>query len=220
MKKKHIRALSSVENWLVKQNLSGPEISEAVSILKKAVNSVPETEVKDTSGPLPIPQEIADDPQCVALYSDGGCRGNPGPGAYAYVIQNHSGMVLAEGVEFEAYTTNNKMELSGPLRGLQELKDVLKGSGKDPLLSKIKVITDSKYVVDGMKSWVQGWKARGWKKADGKAPENLELWQELDLVRNDYMAVEWVWVKGHGGHPQNEYCDRKANEVMDDHSAI
>lgn len=216
MKKKHIRALSSLENWLVKQNLVAPEITEAIAVLKKTVSSASEEKEESSEGPLPAPQEIADDPQSIALYSDGGCRGNPGPGAYAYVIQDYSGTILAEGVEFEAHTTNNKMELSGPLRGLQELKDVLLESGKEPLLSKVKVITDSKYVVEGMKSWVQGWKNRGWKKADGKVPENLELWQELDKMRNSYMAVEWVWVKGHGGHPQNEYCDRKANEVMDE----
>jgi ribonuclease HI len=108
------------------------------------------------------------------------------------------------------------MELGGAIKGLQEIKENLPAIGKDALLTKIKVVTDSKYVVEGMKSWVQGWKSRGWKKADGKAPENLDLWQELDQVRNHFMNIEWVWVKGHGGHPQNEYCDRKANEAMDE----
>ena len=70
-----------------------------------------------------------------------------------------------------------------------------------------------------MKSWVKGWKARGWKKADNKAPENMDLWQALDSVRENFMQVEWMWVKGHAGHPQNEYCDRKANEVMDARSS-
>lgn len=216
MKKKHLRALSSIENWLQKQNVGDSEIKNAALLLRKALESVPD-ESKDVSEyALPRPSEISAEPHTIALYSDGGCRGNPGPGAYAYVVQEHSGEVLLEGVEFEAHTTNNKMELSGPLRGLQDLKAVLMEAGKEPLLTKIKVITDSKYVVDGMKSWVQGWKSRGWKKADGKAPENLELWQGLDLIRTSFMEVEWMWVKGHGGHPQNEYCDRKANEVMDE----
>lgn len=215
MKKKHLRALSSVENWLQKQGLINDELLSSLNSLKKAISDVPDEKASE-NGPLPVPQEIAGEPNTLALYSDGGCRGNPGPGAYAYVIQEHNGSVLAEGVEFESYTTNNKMELSGPLHGLRELKAILPGIGKEPLLTKIKVITDSKYVVDGMKSWVQGWKSRGWKKADNKAPENLELWQELDLIRNSFMEIDWVWVKGHGGHPQNEYCDRKANEVMDD----
>jgi ribonuclease HI len=214
MKKKHLRALSSVENWLQKHGLFNDEVVSSINSLKKVISSLPDEKVAE-NGQLPVPQEIAGEPNTLALYSDGGCRGNPGPGAYAYVIQEHSGSVVAEGVEFESHTTNNKMELSGPLHGLRELKDILPGMGKEPLLTKIKVITDSKYVVDGMKSWVQGWKSRGWKKADNKAPENLELWQELDLIRNSFLEIDWVWVKGHGGHPQNEYCDQKANEVMD-----
>lgn len=215
MKKKHLRALSSLENWLKKQNLITDELISSLENLRRGVSSAPDEEAEAVLDNLPVPQEIASDPMALALFSDGGCRGNPGPGAFAYVVQDYSGNVLSEGVEFESYTTNNKMELSGPLRGLTELKDVLSQSGKDPLLTKVKVITDSKYVVEGMKSWVQGWKNRGWKKADGKAPENLELWQDLDQVRSGFLEIEWVWVKGHGGHPQNEYCDRKANEAMD-----
>lgn len=215
MKKKHLRALSSLENWLKKQNLITDELISSLESLRKGVGDAPDEETEAILENLPAPQEIASDPMALALFSDGGCRGNPGPGAFAFVVQDYSGKILSEGVEFESYTTNNKMELSGPLRGLTELKDVLSQSGKDPLLTKVKVVTDSKYVVEGMKSWVQGWKNRGWKKADGKAPENLELWQDLDQVRNGYLEIEWVWVKGHGGHPQNEYCDRKANEAMD-----
>jgi ribonuclease HI len=215
MKKKHLQALTSVENWLKKQDLLNAELISALSSLKTAVDSIaPEKSSKSEA--LDIPKEIANEPGTLALYSDGGCRGNPGPGAFAYVVQEHGGKVIVEGVEFEAHTTNNKMELSGPIRGLKDLKEILTSMGKEPLLTKIKVVTDSKYVVDGMKSWVQGWKSRGWKKADNKAPENLDLWQELDSVRNSFMEIEWVWVKGHGGHPQNEYCDRKANEVMDE----
>lgn len=209
MKKKHLRALNSLEKWLLKEIPKDESLSGAFNSIRKALDSIPEE--AETNAELPVPAEIANEPATIALYSDGGCRGNPGPGSFAYVVQNHEGKVLAEGVEFEVHTTNNKMELSGPIRGLSDLKDVL----PEPLLTKVKVITDSKYVVDGMKSWVQGWKARGWKKADGKAPENLELWQELDRVRTSFMEVEWMWVKGHGGHPQNEYCDRKANEAMD-----
>lgn len=212
MKKKHLRALNSLEKWLLKEVPKDQALIGSFDSIRKALENIPD-EVESAGGDLPVPAEIANEPATIALYSDGGCRGNPGPGSFAYVIQNHAGKVLAEGVDFEAYTTNNKMELSGPIRGLAELKEIL----PEPLLTKIKVVTDSKYVVDGMKSWVAGWKSRGWKKADGKAPENLELWQELDRVRTAFMEVEWMWVKGHGGHPQNEYCDRKANEAMDAH---
>ena len=210
MKKKQLRALNSIEKWLLKEVPSQELLKEAFKTIRATLETLPDEDDVVPAG-LPVPAEIASEPQTIALYSDGGCRGNPGPGAFAYVIQNHQGDVLAEGVEFEAHTTNNKMELSGPIRGLSELKDILPESR----LTKIKVITDSKYVVDGMKSWVAGWKSRGWKKADGKAPENLDLWQELDRVKDSFMQVEWAWVKGHGGHPQNEYCDKKANEAMD-----
>lgn len=218
MKKKHLKSLLTIENWLEKQTQNSVEISSAFDSIRKALEST-EDETLEASGPLPPPIEIYGEPATLALYSDGGCRGNPGPGAFAYVIQEHNGKVLAEGVEFESLTTNNKMELSGPLRGLQELREILPAKGRDPMLTKVKVMTDSKYVVDGMRSWVQGWKARGWKKADNKAPENMDLWKALDEVRHLFMEVEWAWVKGHAGHPQNEYCDKKANEVMDENRA-
>lgn len=215
MKKKHLKTLGQIRKWLEKEQELSSEVVAAFDIVESAVREVPE-ETLEASAPLPPPVEIYGEPQTIALYSDGGCRGNPGPGSYAYVIQEHNGEIMAEGVDFESLTTNNKMELSGPLRGLQELLSILPERGRDPMLTKIKVLTDSKYVVDGMKSWVQGWKNRGWKKADNKPPENLNLWQSLDEIRNSFMEVEWVWVKGHAGHPQNEYCDRKANEMMDE----
>lgn len=216
MKKKQLKALNSLEKWLVQNNSASDQVKSALSTLRETVDAIEEETPAEVLADLPVPKEIADEPMTIALFSDGGCRGNPGPGAFAYLLQEHSGEVIGQGVEFEGLTTNNRMELSGPLRGLTELLELLPARGKDPLLTKIKVITDSKYVVDGMKSWVQGWKARGWKKADNKAPENLELWQELDEVRGKFMEVEWMWVKGHAGHPQNEYCDRKANELMDE----
>lgn len=220
MKKKYLKSLATIEKWLQKEAGENTAVSEAFRVIRASLEAMPELEKTKHDEILPAPLEITDEPATIALYSDGGCRGNPGPGAFAFVVQDHGGLVLAEGVEYESLTTNNKMELSGPIKGLAELLDVLPARGKDPLLTKIKVITDSKYVVDGMKSWVAGWKARGWKKADNKAPENLDLWQELDQLRYKFMEVEWMWVRGHDGHPQNEYCDRKANEVMDDHSTI
>lgn len=216
MKKKHLRALNSLEKWLLKEVPQNDSLKQAFLSIKEAMDELPDEEVLESVKDLPAPAEIASEPSTIALYSDGGCRGNPGPGAYAFVVQTHDGKILTEGVDFESHTTNNKMELSGPIQGLTHLKQILPETGRDPLLTKIKVVTDSKYVVDGMKSWVAGWKSRGWKKADGKAPENMELWQALDEVRSEFMEVEWMWVKGHGGHPQNEYCDRKANEAMDE----
>jgi ribonuclease HI len=216
MKKKHLKSLNTIEKWLLSEAGDLKSLKVAFDTIRAELEKLPESVAVELNGSLPVPLEISNEPDTIAVYSDGGCRGNPGPGAYAFVIQEHNGEVLAEGVEYEAYTTNNKMELSGPLKGLHELLEVLPAKGKDPLLTKVKIITDSKYVVDGMKSWVKSWKARGWKKADNKAPENMDLWQALDLVREKFMQVDWMWVKGHSGHAQNEYCDRKANEVMDD----
>lgn len=218
MKKKHLKSLGQIRKLLDTHELLADEVKNALDLLSNTLETLPDEEKKD-DGPLPVPKEISDEPETIALYSDGGCRGNPGPGSFAYVIQKHDGEVLGEGVDFESLTTNNRMELLGPIEGLRALKDILPRNGKDPLLTKIKVLTDSKYVVDGMKSWVAGWKARGWRKADNKAPENLEYWQELDTLKDGFMQIEWVWVKGHAGHPQNEYCDRKANEIMDENLA-
>ncbi len=220
MKKKYLKSLDSIEKWLAEElNIDG-DLNAAFRLIKLKINEKNEAPAEKHIGQLPPPQEIADDPQALALFSDGGCRGNPGPGAFAFVIQDYLGEVIAEGVEFESHTTNNKMELSGALKGLHELLSVLPAQGKEPLLTKVKVITDSKYVVEGMKTWVQGWKARGWKKADNKVPENIDLWQALDKVRDNFLHIEWMWVRGHDGHPQNEYCDRKANELMDDRSSL
>ncbi len=216
MKKKHLTNLKSLEKWLSSEEISSEVLEKAISTLKAAVESV--EEIPEEERPLPLPLEIASEPEMIAIYSDGGCRGNPGPGAYAYLVQAHNGEVIAEGVDYESLTTNNKMELQGPIMALQKLTELLPQKGRDPLLTRIKVLTDSKYVVDGMKSWIPGWKARGWKKADNKAPENLSFWQELDEIRTHFMEVQWEWVKGHAGHPQNEYCDRKANEAMDENS--
>ncbi len=218
MKKKYLKSLDSIEKW-VQKNVENPEaLKAAFELIRSKISEISEIVPERNDEQLPPPVEISDDPQAIALFADGGCRGNPGPGAFAFVIQEHGGEILAEGMEFESHTTNNKMELSGALKGLHELLEVLSARGKEPLLTKVKVVTDSKYVVEGMKTWVQGWKARGWKKADNKVPENIELWQALDKIRENFMLVEWMWVRGHDGHPQNEYCDRKANELMDDRS--
>ncbi len=215
MKKKHLKSLESLSKWFAQKGVSNDSVRNALTTLKKVIQEQSEDE-ESGDGALPLPKEIQNDPAALALYTDGGCRGNPGPGAFAFLIQNSQGDVVLEGVEFEAHTTNNKMELSGAIEGLDRLRTKLPSS----VATKIKVVTDSKYVVEGMKSWVDGWKSRGWKKADNKPPENIELWQRLDSVRSHYQQIEWVWVKGHAGHPQNEYCDRKANEVMDENSSL
>jgi ribonuclease HI len=142
-------------------------------------------------------------------FSDGACRGNPGPGAWGSVIQNRDGEVIFQDHGVENPSTNNRMEMTGALRCLEFLKK------NGHLGKRVIVISDSKYVVDGMNQWVAGWKRRGWKKADKKAPENLDIWMSLDELRLEFAEVGFSWVKGHAGHPQNEKCDQLANEALD-----
>lgn len=198
-KKKLIGALNTLKKALDEEYLVG-----AFKKIEESINSMAE-ESESPSVDLPTPILNSDE---IALYSDGACRGNPGPGSWAFIAQNHEGELVHSDSGVSKLTTNNKMELQGVIEGLHFVSD------QPQSFKKIFFYTDSKYVVDGITSWVKGWKRRGWKKADKKAPENLEQWQELDQL-NEKFNVEFIWVKGHAGHPQNELCDRLANEALD-----
>ncbi len=195
-----------LENALktLKTGLNLPELSEAFSQVALAIRDLPEDE-KPCAANLPAP-EIEEGQ--IALFSDGACRGNPGPGSWAFVAQSKSGEIIQKASGVAEHTTNNRMELQGAIEGLAYLDTV------DESYTKVIFFTDSRYVVDGISSWVKGWKARGWKKADKKTPENVEQWKLLDelALKRD---VKFVWVKGHAGHPQNELCDQLANEALD-----
>lgn len=158
-----------------------------------------------------LPKEVVGRATALALFTDGACRGNPGPGSYGFMVQDYTGDVIAEGKEAYEYTTNNKMELSAIIKGLEYLF----GENIVTPMHQVYVYTDSKYVVDGMKSWVAGWKKRGWKKADKKTPENVDLWKSLDSL-SAQGHIEFHWVKGHAGHPQNEHVDQLANIALDE----
>ena len=147
----------------------------------------------------------------VTIYSDGSSRGNPGPGGYGSVLHytDPSGKLhvkeLSQGFDC---TTNNRMELTGVIQALSALK----------YPCKVRVTTDSRYVVDGItKGWAQGWKKRGWKKSDGKPALNPELWERL-LELLAIHDVEFAWIKGHAGHEENERCDRLAVAQRDMYS--
>lgn len=198
-KKKLITALKTLQTGLKEADLEQP--FDAIQI---AIESLPEEEL-DEGQVLPLPG-ISDGE--VAVYSDGACRGNPGPGSWAFVAQAPDGSVLQKASGVSELTTNNKMELQGAIEGLTFLEDY------PQKFKKVVFHTDSKYVVDGITKWVNGWKARGWRKADKKVPENVELWKRLDELYGMF-NVQFVWVKGHSGHPQNEMCDRMANEALD-----
>lgn len=134
----------------------------------------------------------------VRIYTDGACKGNPGPGGYGAILVYGSAEKEFSGGE--AQTTNNRMELLGAITALSALKEPC----------EVVLTSDSKYLVDAVnKNWAAGWRAKGWKKADGKPALNIDLWERL-LELLDTHKVEFVWVKGHAGHPYNERCDRLA----------
>jgi ribonuclease HI len=135
----------------------------------------------------------------VEIYSDGACRGNPGPGGWGAILRFNE--VEKELFGGEAATTNNRMELTAVIRALEALKQP----------SRVRVYTDSQYVQKGIKEWIHGWKRNGWKTSDKKDVKNKTLWIELDELRKKH-EIEWHWVKGHAGHPENERADALANK--------
>ncbi len=135
----------------------------------------------------------------IEIYTDGACKGNPGPGGWGVLMR--SGGHEKELCGGEASTTNNRMEMTAVIRALEALKRK----------SSITVYTDSQYVMKGVQEWMQNWKARGWKTADKKPVKNVDLWQHLDALLQQH-EVRWQWVKGHAGHPENERADALANQ--------
>lgn len=140
----------------------------------------------------------------VRLYTDGACKGNPGPGGWAYILEHPASGKLREESGGEAHTTNNRMEMMAVLRGFAVMRM--------PLV--VDLYSDSQYVLKGLKDWMTGWKRGGWRTADGKPVKNRELWQELDGLQAQH-TVHHHWVRGHSGHPQNERCDRMAVAARD-----
>ena len=138
----------------------------------------------------------------IEVYTDGACRGNPGPGAWAAVIRD--GAEERELSGFDRETTNNRMELTAAIEALGSLATGV----------EVRVVSDSRYVIDGITKWVIGWKKRNWRKSDGKPVLNQALWQRLDSEVSS-RKVTWQWVEGHTGHPENERCDELANLEMD-----
>ena len=139
----------------------------------------------------------------IEIWTDGGCRGNPGPGGWGAVLR--SGPHERELSGSEAHTTNNRMEMVAVIQALRAIRH----EGAEVVLT-----TDSQYVRKGITEWIANWKRRGWKTA-AKAPvKNAELWREIDALAARH-RIDWRWVKGHAGHPENERCDALANRAMD-----
>ena len=137
----------------------------------------------------------------VEIYTDGACSGNPGPGGWGALLRY--GTTEKELAGGEGLTTNNRMELMGAISALEALKKP----------AKVKLYTDSIYVKDGITKWLKGWKAKGWLTADKKPVKNVELWQRLEAAAHIHQ-IEWLWVKGHSGHPENERVDQLARDEI------
>jgi ribonuclease HI len=135
----------------------------------------------------------------VILYSDGGCSGNPGPGGWGCILRHVKTGKEMEMSGGERETTNNRMELRAVIEGLRALKRP----------AAIEIVTDSKYVGQGLSEWMPKWKSRGWRLPGNKPVKNLELWQELDSLLAKH-TVKFTHVRGHTGHPENERCDELA----------
>ena len=136
----------------------------------------------------------------VEIATDGACKGNPGPGGWGALIR--SGTSERELAGGEKLTTNNRMELTAAIEGLNALKRPC----------HVTLSTDSRYVMDGLTKWINGWQINGWKAAGRQPVKNADLWQALlDAARPH--RIEWVWVKGHNGHPDNERADRLASDA-------
>jgi len=140
--------------------------------------------------------------EVVQIYTDGACKGNPGPGGWGAWLK--SGMHHKELFGGEAQTTNNRMELTAVIEAL--------GTLKRPC--KVKLHTDSQYVKNGISIWIHDWKRRGWRTADKKPVKNEDLWRKLDEAVQGH-DIEWIWVKGHAGDPGNERADELANQGVD-----
>lgn len=136
----------------------------------------------------------------IDIYTDGACRGNPGPGGWGALLK--SARAQKELFGGERLTTNNRMELTAVIEALAALKRPC----------RVTLHVDSQYVLKGMTQWITGWKARGWKTATRQAVKNVDLWQQLDaLVNTSDHKINWHWVRGHAGHPGNERADALAN---------
>ena len=139
----------------------------------------------------------------VVIYTDGSCSGNPGPGGWAAIVDEAGERREITGGEPQ--TTNNRMELMAVIKALASLDEP----------STVRVVTDSQYVAKGMKSWIHGWRRKGWKTASGAPVKNRDLWEELDRLASPH-RMSWEWVKGHDGHPENERADTLAREAIAD----
>jgi ribonuclease HI len=138
----------------------------------------------------------------VEIFTDGACRGNPGPGGWGAILRYKGKVKEMNGAE--AATTNNRMELTAAIKALQSLKRHC----------QVRLTTDSVYVKNGITEWLPGWKRKNWRTAGRQPVKNIDLWQQLDEIAQQHQ-IEWLWVKGHSGHRENDRADALANLAID-----
>ena len=138
----------------------------------------------------------------VEIFTDGACKGNPGPGGWGVLLRMGAHEKEMSGAEAE--TTNNRMEMTAAIRALEALREPC----------EVRLHTDSTYVIDGITKWIHGWKKKGWKNSAKKPVVNEDLWRELDALRSKHQ-VTWHWVKGHSGHAENERVDQLASDAAE-----
>jgi ribonuclease HI len=139
----------------------------------------------------------------IEIFTDGACRGNPGPGGWGALLRSGKKEKRINGSDHN--TTNNRMEMQAAIAALESLSRPC----------NVKLVTDSKYLLDGVNSWLPNWKKRGWKTANKKPVKNEDLWRRLDELVQTH-TIDWHWVKGHSGHIENEIVDQLANDAIDD----
>lgn len=139
----------------------------------------------------------------VEIYTDGACRGNPGPGGWGVLLRYNGSEKKLSGAELD--TTNNRMELTAAIEGLNAITRAC----------EVLVVTDSVYVKNGITVWIKNWQLRNWKGANGKPVKNIDLWLQLDLAVKRHTKVTWEWIKGHSGHPENDIADLLATNAID-----
>ena len=206
--------LASVPPYFAQRvgSLAGPEaqpksIGTAMEALSVEMGIWLSSKGYPTGAIAPIPAQPTQDEQptqVATVYTDGGCIGNPGKGAWAYLIDD--GSEVAEGTGGERFTTNNKMELQAVIEALKALFSRAKKT-------TVVVYTDSQYVRNGITTWIKSWEANGWRTASKEPVKNKDLWVELQHW-DKVLAPQWKWVKGHAGNPQNERCDALVRQTM------
>ena len=183
--------VTDIQNRLAQVELKAPEARRIEGILLEALDLIPEAKE----------QKLEKTTGLIEIWSDGSCRGNPGPGGWGAIVRQGGSEQELFGAAPQ--TTNNIMEMTGAMKALEST----------PEGSQVRLTTDSQYVINGITKWIKGWKKKGWKKADGNAVLNQEVWKQLDQA-NSSRKVDWVWVKGHAGHEENERCDELARTAI------